>query len=74
MNAYGLGRDYLDPALLRHVTSNLYDCSTDPGVLPLEQAQRAHKLHPRCSSTCRVRIRADQSRGPLAERETGGAV
>lgn len=71
MNAGGLQRDYLDQASLPHVRSNLYDCCNDPGALPLEQAERAHQLHPHCSSDCRVRARADQCRGPLAEQGTG---
>ena len=74
MSTGGLQRDYLDQASLPHVRSNLYDCWIDPGVLTLEQAERAHQLHPHCSSDCRVRTRADQCRGPLVEQvpeETG---
>ncbi|WP_067473028.1 hypothetical protein [Nocardia amamiensis] len=66
MTAGELQRDYLDQALLPHVRSNLYDCWTDPGVLSLERAERAHQLHLHCSSDCRVRTRADQCLNPLA--------
>ncbi|WP_327150753.1 hypothetical protein [Nocardia sp. NBC_01329] len=40
------------------VVSNIADCSADPGVLTLGQAQRAHGIHRLCSPECLVLRRA----------------